>query len=426
MNEIRKALDYSTLVLALLSIAVGGFAGLAGASFLLLLRGADACRLYLVARAHSLGWLGLVLVVCSIGFVAALAAWLVFRFAPQSVGSGIPQIERELRVGSSGNPLSTVIVKFIGGILSIGGGLALGREGPTVQMGGCIGDLIGRAFQRNAKECRVLLAAGAGAGLAAAFNAPIAGAVFILEELVGSFEIPVIITSLGASAAAILVSGVFLGQSPDFHVPAIGFLNFWVLPVSLLLGVVIGLLGVAYNHSIVATLNLSRRFSKFHGTLRAASIGAVVGLLGWFAPALIGGGDSLTQRTLDGNLLLTTLAPALVLRFLLGPASYAARTPGGLFAPMLTVGAQAGLLFFMFWSRLVPSTGALSQEFTILGMAAFFSSVVRAPITGIILIVELTGSFTLFLPMLGATFAAVTTASLLRSTPIYDSLRDVH
>jgi chloride channel protein, CIC family len=412
-------------VLALLSLIVGALAGLTGASFRLLLRSADGWRTYLIARTHSRGALGLFLVIFGIGLVDAAAAWLVFYFAPQSSGSGIPHVEHELKVGWSGNPVSIVIVKFIGGILAIGGGLALGREGPTIQMGAGIGHLIGRAFRRSSNECRVLLAAGAGAGLATAFNAPIAGAVFVLEELVGSFEISVVIATLGASASAICVSRIFLGQSPDFHVPALGFLGFGVLPVSLLLGTGIGLLGVVYNRSILAALNLTFRFSKLGGAVRAMCIGAIVGLLGWFAPSLIGGGDQLTQQALDGTVLLTALACAFVFRFFLGPLSYAARTPGGIFAPMLTIGAQAGLLFSLFWSRLIPSTSAVPQQFAIVGMAAFFASVVRAPVTGIILVTELTGGFTLFLPMLGATFAAVAAASLLKNPPIYESLRDI-
>lgn len=134
----------------------------------------------------------------------------------------------------------------------------------------------------------------------------------------------------------------------------------------------------------------------------------------------------LTQRALDGNLTLTVLASLFALRFLLGPVSYAGRTPGGLFAPMLVIGSQAGLLFFLFWSHVVPPVQAVPQQFAIVGMAALFAAVVRAPLTGIILAVELTGGLPLFLPMLGAAFAAAATAEILREPPIYDSLRTVH
>jgi|SRR5215472_14760138 len=416
----------SPIALALLSLVVGAFSGLVGASFRLLLCSADGWRSYYIGRAHEWGWFGSLFLIGGIALAGALAAWLVFRFAPQANGSGIPHVEYELKAGWSGNPISIIIVKFIGGVLAIGGGFALGREGPTVQMSAGIGHLVGCGFQRNSNECRVLLAAGAGAGLATAFNAPIAGTIFVLEELIGSYDLPVTITTIGASAAAICVSRVFLGQLPDFRVAPLGFVGFGLFPISLIGGVVIGLLGVGYNRAILAALNLSKRFANFNGAVRAGCIGAAIGLLGWFAPSVIGGGDPLTQRTLDGHLLGGTLIAVLVVRFLLGPISYAARTPGGLFAPMLTIGSQAGMLLFILWTRFFPTTAALPQQFAVVGMAAFFGAVVRAPIAGIILAVELTGSFSLFLPMLGVTFAAVTTATVLRNPPIYDSLRDVH
>jgi CIC family chloride channel protein len=385
---------------------------------------ADGWRTNFIVRAHLWGLPGLVFVVLGIALTSSLAAWMVSRFAPEASGSGIPDVERQLRSGRFENPLPVVIVKFIGGVLAIGGGLVLGREGPTVQMGSDIGDFVGRAFRRNDKECRLLLAAGAGAGLSTAFNAPIAGAIFVLEELTGSFEIAVTATTLGASASAICVSRVFLGQSPDFQVPALGFLNFGVFSVSLVIGILMGFLGVAYNRCILSGLKLSSRFTQFRGALRAAAIGSLVGVVGWFMPLLIGAGDHLTQNIFDGKILLGALAYGFLLHFVLGPVSYATRTPGGLFAPMLTVGAQAGTLLFMLCGHLFPYLNATSQHFAIIGIAAFFASVVRAPITGIILAVELTGSFSLFLPMLGATFAAIAVAELLREPPIYESLSE--
>jgi len=411
--------------LAVLSIAVGAFSGLVAVSFRLLLQSADGWRTYLILRAHDWGLVGFLWVILSLALLASLAAWLVSRFAPETAGSGIPHVERQLRAGSLGKPHFIIAVKFVGGLLAIGGGLVLGREGPSVQMGSEIGHLIGRALKRNRDECRALLAAGAGASLATAFNAPIAGAIFVLEELVGRFDIAFTITTLGASASAIYVTRIFLGHSPDFHVSPLAYLDFRVFPAIFSLGVLMGFLGVAYNRCILAALNLTLRFTKFRGALRAALIGALVAIVGWFMPLLIGAGDVLTQNVLDGRLLVGGLAYGFVLHFFLGPASYATRTPGGLFAPMLAVGAQAGTLFFMLWAHFFPFLNATPQHYAIIGIAAFFASVVRAPLTGIILTVELTGSFTLFLPMLGASFAAATVASLLKNLPIYESLSEV-
>src|SRR5262249_2250247 len=146
---------------------------------------------------------------------------------------------------------------------------------------------------------------------------------------------------------------------------------------------------------------------------RAALVGATVGMLAWFAPGLVGGGESLTQRTLAGEVTLSALPFAFLLRFGLGPVSYAARTPGGLFAPMLVLGAQFGLLFGTLWRLAPPGLDVAPEAFAVVGMAAFFTGVVRAPVTGIVLIIEMTAGFTMLLPMLGACFAAMLVPTLL-------------
>jgi chloride channel protein, CIC family len=409
--------------LAMLSLLVGAVAGLAGAIFRIGLRHLDVWRTELILKAHEFGWAGIVVVVAAPTLAAAAASWMVRAIAPESSGSGIPYVERQLREGWIGNPVRIFLVKFFGGWLAIGSGLALGREGPTVQIGAVIGHLLGGAFRRNANDCRVLLAAGAGAGLATAFNAPIAGAVFVLEELLGSFDVPISIATLGTSAAAIGVARLMLGQAPDFSVPMREHLNAGSLSPHLALGVVFGILGVAYSRAILGAIAMQARLSKIAIEWRAGSIGALIGLLGWFSPTLIGGGDDLTQQVLSGNALFGAVGVIFLIRFVLGPLSYSAETPGGLFAPMLTIGSQAGWLLGWLWIRLFSRGTFLPQEFTVVGMAAFFTAVVRAPVTGIILVIELTGSSSLLLPMLAATFAAMTVATILRQPPIYNSLR---
>ncbi len=413
------------LLLATLSVIVGSVTGVVGAAFRLCLLRADALRNFIAEWARGHGILGFLLILGGTAFAAAFAAWMVARFSPQSSGSGIPQVENELKKEWSGDPARIAPIKFFGGLLAIGSGLALGREGPTVHIGASIGHLLARIFRCNENECRVLLAAGAGAGLATAFNAPIAGAVFVLEELVGSFDIDITIATIGASAGAISFARIFLGQLPDFHIAPLDFPGFGSLPAYIIFGVLFGFLGVLYNRAILSALAFASKLSRIRVEWRAALIGASIGLLTWFAPALVGGGDSITQQTLSGNAVLPALAAAFVLRFLIGPLSYAARTPGGLFAPLLTIGSQAGLLFGIMWCRWFSASGLQPREFALVGMAAVFGAVVHAPITGIILIVELTGSSNYFLAMLGATFASVTVATLLKDPPIYDSLREL-
>jgi len=414
----------SLLVLAALSLVVGAASGLLGALFRLALERADLLRDAVVAWAYGWKLAGFLLVIALGAVATAIAAWLVRRFSPQASGSGIPHVEAVLSGGLPPARFRLIPVKFCGGLLAMGSGLALGREGPTVQMGASTAHLVGKLFRRDWKDSRVLLAAGAGAGLATAFNAPIAGAVFVPEELVRRFESRIAIAALGASAGAIAVARVLLGQAPDFHVEPMPYPGFATVPIHLALGVVAGLLGVAYNRTLLGTLAAADRLGRWPAEVRAALVGAGVGLVAWFAPGVVGGGDSITQRMLAGGGTLATIPLVFLLRFGLGPLSYAAATPGGLFAPMLVLGAQIGVLFGILCSHWIPSVSPHPTELAVIGMAAFFTAVVRAPVTGIILVIEMTGGFTLFLPMLGACFGAMVIPTLLRNEPIYESLRE--
>ncbi len=205
----------------------------------------------------SLGLAGSVVVVAVVALAAAIAAWMVRQLSPEATGSGIPYVETQLREGWIGNPLRIVFVKFIGGLMAIGGGLALGREGPTVQIGAVIGHLLGGVFRRNDNDRRVLLAAGAGAGLATAFNAPIAGAIFVLEELVGQFDVPSPSPPWGRRPGQSPSRGSILGQAPDFSVPNMAHVNVGNLAAHLSLGLVFGILGIVYSRAILAFISFN-------------------------------------------------------------------------------------------------------------------------------------------------------------------------
>jgi CIC family chloride channel protein len=413
----------SLVVLALLSLLVGAASGLVGAVFRLALDQADRFRGVLLALAHGQEFAGLLLIIGVAAAATGVAAWLVRRHSPQAAGSGIPHVEAVLNGDLPPASFRLIPVKFFGGLLAIGTGLALGREGPSVQMGASLAHLLGVVFRRSWPDSRVLLAAGAGAGLATAFNAPIAGAVFVLEELLRRFDTRITITTLGASAGAIAVARVLLGEAPDFHVEPLPYPGLGTVPIYLALGVVAGLLGVAYNHTLLGTLAAAAQLRRWPVELRAGLIGAAVGLLAWFAPDLVGGGDAITQRMLTGSEALVMVAFVFILRFGLGALSYAAGTPGGLFAPMLVLGSQSGLFFGTLCNSWFPSMAPQPTAFAVVGMAAFFTAVVRAPVTGIVLVTEMTDSVILLLPMLGACFAAMLVPTVLGNAPIYDTLR---
>jgi CIC family chloride channel protein len=430
MNDDSKPADRpaeshgSLLVLALLALIVGAVTGLVGAVFRLCLEWADRLRDDLVTWAHGRSAIGLVLVTATCAVATGIAAWLVRRFSPHAAGSGIPHVEAVLEQELLPAPFRLIPVKFVGGVLAIGSGLALGREGPSVQMGASLAHLVGKVFRRGWPDCRVLLAAGAGAGLATAFNAPIAGAVFVLEELVRRFETRIAIAALGASTTAISVARLFLGDAPEFHVEALPHPGVEARALLFVLGAITGFVAVAYNHTLLGTIEAAGRLGRWPVELRAALVGGGVGILAWFAPHLVGGGEPLTQQALSGAVILGVIPLMFLIRFGLGAVSYAARTPGGLFAPMLVLGAQLGLFFGAVCRLMFPDLDLSPEAFAVVGMAAFFTGVVRAPVTGIALITEMTGSFTMLLPMLGACFVAMLVPTLLKSAPIYDSLRE--
>src|SRR5262245_33607689 len=413
----------SLLMLVLSALVAGAAAGLVGAVFRLSLVWADQLRGTLVNWSHDRSVPGFLLVTATCATATGIAAWLVRRFSPHASGSGIPHVEAVLKEELRPAPFRLIPIKFLGGFLSIGAGLALGREGPSVQMGSSLAHLVGRVFRRTWPDCRVLVAAGAGAGLATAFTAPIAGAVFVLEELVRRFETRIAVAALGASATAISVAWLFLGHGPEFRVEALPYPSAGARALFFVLGAVTGFVAAAYNNALLRTLTAFDRLFRWPVELRAALVGGGVGILAWFAPGLVGGGELLTQSTISGVVPLGVLPLVLLLRFGLGPVSYAARTPGGLFAPLLVLGAQLGLLFGVLCRFIFPSLDLPPEAFAVVGMAAFFTGVVRAPITGIVLIIEMTTSVTMLLPMLGACFVAMLVLTVLGNAPIYNLLR---
>ena len=217
---------------------------------------------------------------------------------------------------------------------------------------------------------------------------------------------------------------MLLGGAPDFNVEPLPYAGSEALPLFIALGLFAGFIGVAYNYAILGAIAVQEHFRRWPVEARAALIGAGVGLTAWFVPDLVGGGEAITQHVLEGGDTLLVLSLGFLLRFALGPVSYSAGTPGGLFAPLLTVGAQSGLIFGMLCSYWFPSLAPHPMAFAIVGMAAFFTACVRAPVTGIALITEMTASFTLLLPMVAACFAAMVVPTMLHTEPIYDSLRE--
>lgn len=411
-----------SLVAVVAVATLGGAAGgLVGAGFRIVLSEAARLRFAALDRLRGVPW-GWAVAMVAVGVAAGVARWLVARFAPDAEGSGIPAVEGIVRRGDPPDPAVILPVKFVAGAIAIGGGLALGREGPTVRMGAVVAGVLGRLFRFRPEDVRALVATGAGAGLAAAFGAPLAGALFVLEEVEQRFDFRIAAASFGATAASMAVLGAILGTAPELAIRPVATPPLGSLPVYLVFGVVTGVAGVAYVRLILGGLDLGARLGRVSPEWRAAVIGAGVGLVAWFAPDLSGNGDLVLARLLGGALPLGVVAVAFVIRFVLGPVSYAARTPGGLFWPLLVVGAAIGQLFGHLAGAALPALAPDPLAFAVVGMATFFAAIVGAPLTGAALIVEMTGLHGLLVPMLAAFAGAVAVPLLLRSPPVYEAL----
>ncbi|MFD9408656.1 ClC family H(+)/Cl(-) exchange transporter [Streptomyces sp. NPDC059989] len=410
-------------VVYLVAAVAGCFVGLVGGSFRWCLARADELYGSLLSASDRLGGPGLLLPVV-VTAAGAAGACAIARRVPSAAGSGIQEVEAVWRAEATPRPLWLVPAKFAGGVIAMGSGLLLGREGPTVHMGAVIGAEAGRRTRMSAPDITLLHSSLAGAGLAVAFTAPLGGVVFVLEEVAKVVRPRLVLLTLVGTATAVGCSWLMLGGGPVFPGPAVAAPPIALLPVFLLFGAVTGALGVGYNHLVVGMLTFCDHVRRVGPVARAAVIGAVVGLLLGIDPPLGGGGDQLSGRLLGGDIpVVTVLAGYLVVRFVAGPLSYAAGTPGGLFAPVLALGAVWGALVHGLAVPLLPDGGSGAVPFAIIGMAALLSAVVRAPVTGIVLTVEMTGSTSLVVPLLAACFAATLTADRMGSAPIYDSLR---
>lgn len=404
----------------LTALVVGAVTGLVAASFRICLIQLGNHRRQWTAELHAVGWWCIIPFMLCCAAATALAAWLVHHVEPHAEGSGIPRVEGIVEGRIAPGRRRILPVKYVGALLAIGSGLALGREGPSVQMGGSVAVNIGRLTRRDDDDLRVLVAAGAAAGLATAFNAPIAGGVFVLEELLKRFDPRTTLATLTASAAGFGASHRLV-HGTDFHVAHLEQPSLLHAPAVLGVGLLTGVLGAAYNTSVVHTLRRARAL-PIPVELRAALIGLFVGCAVWFWPNLGGGGDVLTRDALLGRGTIVTVLAVLAARWVLGMVSYAAGTPGGLFAPMLVLGSCSGLLVGLVAVALHPNTTLQPAAMAVIGFASFFTASVRAPVTGLILATEMTGSVTMLAPSLGACAVAMLVATLLRSQPLYDAL----
>ena len=341
-------------------------------------------------------------------------------------GSGIPQVEAELKGLLQIDWWSTLWQKYILGILAIASGLMLGREGPSIQLGAMGGKGLAKKLALSPVEERALIASGSAAGLAAAFNAPIAGLLFVVEEVYHHFSRVFWVSTLAASLVANFVSLNVFGQTPILnmpdHIPHIDLSSYWIF---LAMGIFLGLSGYLYE---IAVLNIGRVYEKLgnllHVTAPYRSIFAFLLILpiGFYFPHLLGGGHHLVLDLAHIPLSVQTLFLYFAIRFIWSMISYGSGLPGGIFLPILALGSVLGALVaavLLQFGLIQPNQLPL---FVILGMSGYFSAISKAPLTAMILVTEMVGDIRTLMPIGLVTLTAYIAMDLVKGAPVYEAM----
>lgn len=425
-----KATEKLTIKTVLLSLVIGTLVGFVGIFFEMATSWVFGQRSVWVDQWFSNTYAVIAATFTVSALLAGASYYIVKRFAPETGGSGIPEIEASMQDLRPVRWWRVIPVKFLGGVGSLGSGMVLGREGPTVQLGANIGQMVADVGRVKDRETRhTLLAAGSAAGLTTAFNAPLAGILFVIEEMRSEFNynlISVKAVFVGAVMATIACRMVS-GQSPilllgSYDMPAQSTL--WLY---LVLGLLFGVIGIGFNKFL---LWLQQKFLDFYQgsmlrfVLTGAFIGGCCGLFGLYLPQAVGGGFDVVHQVSAGQIGLGLLMLVFVLRFLTSTISFSSGAAGGIFSPLLALGASFGGIFGYVADMMFPESQLQMGSFVIAGMGALFAATVRAPLTGTVLVLEMTASYTLLLPMIITCLGATIVAQWLGGRPLYTVLME--
>ncbi|MBO1549875.1 H(+)/Cl(-) exchange transporter ClcA [Yersinia pseudotuberculosis] len=420
--------DKTPLIILIMAAVVGVVTGLLGVAFD---RGVDWVqqqRLLALANVADSALLVWPLAFIMSALLAMMGYFLVSRFAPEAGGSGIPEIEGAMEEMRPVRWWRVIPVKFIGGLGTLGAGMVLGREGPMVQMGGNSGRMIVDIFRLRSPEARhSLLATGAAAGLSAAFNAPLAGILFVIEEMRSQFRYSLV--SIKAVFIGVITSTIvyryFNGERAIIEVGKLSDAPLNTLWLYLLLGIIFGAVGVIFNALIFRTQDM---FVRFHGgdwrklVLIGGLLGGMCGLLALLHGNAVGGGFALIPIAAAGNFSIGMLLFIFIARVITTLLCFGSGAPGGIFAPMLALGTILGTAFGLSCAHFFPQYGIEAGTFAIAGMGALFAASVRAPLTGIVLVLEMTDNYQLILPMIVTCLGATLIAQFMGGKPLYSAI----
>jgi chloride channel protein, CIC family len=414
LHRVAKLQQREDQVFLVLALVIGALTGLAVVAFILLTE-RMGMRLYPVGGAP---WRRLLFpVVGSLGI-----GYLLFRYFPYARGSGVPQTKAALFAREGRITLRTVFGKFFCTSATLASGIPLGREGPSVQVGAGIASVLGRFLGLRPEKVKALLPVGAAAAIAAAFNTPLAAVLFSLEEIVGDLHAPVLGSVVLASATSWVVLRLLLGNNPLFKVPQYQLVHPSEFAIYALLGVAGGLVSVAFTKLL---LGMRERFLSFPNRtvwFQPLAGGLLVGLMGWFVPQVLGVGYGYVGDALNGTMTLNLMLVLVVLKLLAVTTSYASGNAGGIFGPSLFIGAMLGGAVGTVAHRLFPAFTATPGAYALVGMGAVFAGIVRAPMTSVLMIFEMTQDYAVIVPLMIANLVSLFISSRLQREPIYEAL----
>jgi H+/Cl- antiporter ClcA len=425
----NKMKNKKFLLLLLKGLAIGIVSGLIVGFYRLVIEHAEGYS-YLIYAYVKNNIFAFLLWVVALIVLALIVGFFVSKNSMIS-GSGIPQIKGIVYGKLKNNWLSTIILKFVGGVLSIFAGLSLGREGPCIQISASVAEGFNKKHNvENAdtiKEKNALVCVGAAAGMASAFSAPITGVFFVFEEIIKRYSfnnVRLLVLLIIATFSADFVVSFCFNMQPAFSFVVKDSIGISSYPLLVLLGVVLGCLGAFYNFVLVNITKWYQNIKCFSAVTRPILPFLFAGFMGIFLPLAICSGklaiDSLTLTFSVYFLLLI-----LVAKFCFSVVSFASGVPGGILFPLLAIGAILGALFGKIFIFSFGLSEVLFYNFIIFAMAGFFTAIVRAPLTGIFLLVEMTGSWVQILPIATVSIVSFYTANLLKSEPVYGSLLDM-
>ncbi|ATG03828.1 chloride channel protein [Lelliottia amnigena] len=428
--SVRRLLnrDKTPLMILIMAAVVGTLAGLVGIAFEKAVNAILNWRIGTLAATAENPWLVWPLAFGLSALLAMVGYFLVRKYAPEAGGSGIPEIEGALEELRPVRWWRVIPVKFLGGMGTLGAGMVLGREGPTVQLGGNIGRMVADIFRMRSGEAQhTLLATGAAAGLSAAFNAPLAGILFIIEEMRPQFRYNLI--SIKAVFTGVIMSSIvfriFNGEGAVIEVGKFTNAPVNTLWLYLILGMIFGVIGPLFNTLILRTQDL---FQRIHGgnmtkwVLVGGLLGGMCGVLGVIEPETSGGGFSLIPIAAAGNFSIGMLLFLFFTRVITTLLCFSSGAPGGIFAPMLALGTLLGTAFGMAAAVGFPAYHLEAGTFAIAGMGALLAASLRAPLTGILLVLEMTDNYQLILPMIITCLGATLLAQFLGGKPLYSTI----